>query len=110
MLQAVCSVQTPKSVRREGTGSDLEGAGKGERAEERWEKSRSMRLRGEKQRGNGLTVSKRRWEKVEERVGRGRSAVGGHFCIFIGKVLSFCFRFYGKGVPSASCPVLEMSL
>lgn len=75
MLHAVCSVQTPKSVRRGGTGRDLDSAGKGAGAEERWEKSRSrgegMRG-GEKQRGNGLTVSKRRWEKEEERVGEER--------------------------------------
>lgn len=46
-------------MRRGGTGSDLDGVGKGEGAGERWEKSRSrgegMRG-GEKQRGSGSTV------------------------------------------------------
>lgn len=80
MFQAVCSVQTPKSVRHGGMGRDLDVAGKGDGAEERWEKSRSVRSReGEKQRGNWLTVSKRRWEKVEGRVVGG----AGHFNIFI---------------------------
>ncbi len=67
MLHAVCSVRAPRSVRRGWMGRDLDGAGKGEGAEERWETSRSVRLRGgEKLRGNGLTVGKRRWEKVGE--------------------------------------------
>ena len=34
MLHAVCSVRTPKSERRGGTGGDLDGAVKGEGAEE----------------------------------------------------------------------------
>lgn len=70
MLHAVCSVQTPKSLRHGGTGRDLDGVGRG--AEERWERSRSRGegMRGiEKQRGNGLTGSKTRLEKVKERVG-----------------------------------------
>lgn len=66
MLHAVCSVQAPKSVRCAGTERDLDVSGKGEGAEERWEKSRSVRMRGgEKQRGNGLTVGKRSWERKE---------------------------------------------
>ncbi|TMS01975.1 Serpin H1 [Larimichthys crocea] len=52
---------TPKSVRRGGTGRELDGAGKGEGAEKRWERSRRMRLRGgEKRGGDGLTTSKGR--------------------------------------------------
>lgn len=70
MLHAVCSVRTPKSVRRRGMRRDLNGVGEGEKSEERWERSRSkgdgMRG-GEKWRGNGSTVSKRRWEMLQRR-------------------------------------------
>lgn len=85
MFHAVCSVQTPKSVRRGGTGRELDGAGKGEGEEKRWERSRRMRLRGgEKRGGDGLTTSKGRWE----RVGEERALWEG---VHSQESLSFCF-------------------
>lgn len=70
MFQAVCSVHTPKSVRRgrmaRDDGTPLE---KGDGREERWEREcRSVRWReGEKQR---KPVDSKRWEKVEGRLGK----------------------------------------
>lgn len=67
-----CLFCTDSKMSHGGTGRNLDSVGKGEGAEERWEKCRSrgegMRG-GEKQGGIGSTVSKGSWEKVKERPG-----------------------------------------
>jgi len=71
MLQAVCSVQTPKNVKHGGNGRDSGTVVTEEGSEERWEmcRSRGEGRRGDKQRGNDLAkrldMLQKRWRSTD---------------------------------------------